>query len=508
MSTLDLFGLRALDVALDALKADERRRAAAHRRVSLYRNKASDAIGVVLDEVFTHPQVRAHLARFKWAANAVAFYARIVDEVARPVYHQAPIRRVKVDGQESPEATKAYRELARQMRLDRRMDLALRLCVANASSAVVPRYVARRQRVTLDVVSADAMTVVPDPSIPTEAYAVILDLAGKKKVWWDPEYTFTFDAEKRSAVANPDGSLEVQHAFGAPPVVFLHRRERWGTFFDDAPGADLEAAQLELSLLNMLALRLLKAQGFNQIHASGDVGNIPKGQPLDEETALVTGEDTTVTILPLKSDAAHYLALFDKIRLDTGARYGLSASRLNQDATVENWRAVAEIGLMEQRDSLVTVALDAEAELFDLMKIVSREHADASLRLPENATLEVTFVPPSTRADRADLLALRQTERSMLLKNTLDFIREDDQSVQTEEEAKERLLYNLGVEIERVTLQRSLDAALVATPDAPGVSPQTAGRVGVMVRDGELTRDQASKIVSTSAASDAGSDEG
>lgn len=470
------------------------RRRRAQVRVDLYNDNVEPILLEEITAKFKEPAVRLRLQPFLRTASCQSVFKRIVNEISRPVYAISPVRRVTPDGDQQ-----TFDELALSSRLNQSMDNLCRLAHACGTAWL---YVRNNPRlgVVLDIITPNSVTVIPDPDDPTRELALIYDRVVRSeqdyvdefgrtlkrekivKVYWDDEVTFDLDTD---GSGNAAGLLAepVKHGLGRMPFVAVHTVPRWGgRYWNETAGNDLEAAQLAVSLLTALTLKLHKSQGEKQIVVQGDIHGFPKDQILDSEGAVVAPEGTNVTTLDLSTSADHYLKSMEEIRSSVAANHGISRERLNQNST----STVTDVGLNERRADAVKIMAEAERQVFDLLRAVTGS-------ISKDATFKVDFGDIGLRADPKGTLELWKEMRSMGLRSVLDDIKALNPEIRTDEDAWTELEDNMLAEAEYVVKRRALNIPADASVDKPGQSPQANGAMGPAVRDGQITRDEAAE---------------
>lgn len=455
------------------------RRARAQRRLDIYGDNYEHILLGKIDEIYEAAEIKAQLAPFAALAVANSLLKRIVNEIARPIYALPPRR--KVTG--SAGANAAYKALCREMRVDRVMDAAIRRVRAANHCILFCRYV-EGAGMSLDILTPSQVTVVPHPDRPSVALAVAYDkdvttMAGpsRRYVVWDDEQYFEIDA------AGFPATEPVRHGLGRIPMVQMHLSEPVGTYWDPHTGSDLEAAAIQSSLLDALKLKLHYCQGEKVVAEIGD-GESPQNQTLDGLNLLKFPGGTILTELNLVTDPGHYLRSKAELETTVAANHGISRARLNQEDKGQD-----DVGLRERTAELVQVAREAELDLFEVVKLVSREHP--LYQIPEDARLSADFGQPSARTDRKAQLDIRKTERSDGVRNVLDDIMEDNPEIDDEDEAWTELDENMAVEAEFVRRRRALQIPEDVSVDEPGQDAAVNGAMGPKVRDGEMTKDEA-----------------
>lgn len=481
MSIRSVLGIDPLAVALAAVRSDEDklRRGQAARRISYYLDNPIPSLRLRVDEMFADPTVRQRIKSFLSFGVAQSVLKRIVDEISRPVYSPPPLRRIR-DGSIADVAN--HRRIIGETRHNAKMDLACRLTNACNVCWVFCRFVPRLG-VVEEILTPNQVSIIVDPDDPTRELALAYDQFvirdGKRQIaytYWDDEETFRF-LESGEMIPLAPGEYRRAHGLGRLPFIAIHRRERWGAYFDETSGNDLVAAAETICLLHALVLKLHKDQGEKAIVVSSeDTSQLPKGQTLDGGTALVYPAGTSVVALDLVTDPGHYLRTIDATLRTVAANYGLSIDRINSKAGVigDEW------ALMERRAETIKTFEDAEQRTFELHRTISRE---TGYPISDAATLEVDFAEISAKGDRKTVLEVWQQEIRMGLRNLLDCVREDNPEIDDDDAAMREVVNNAGVRAQVVELLRALN---ISTNDDFASAGRTAIQNGAM---GAATRD-------------------
>lgn len=493
MGVAEVFGEHPASIARaylgDAREMARRQRAA--DRVRLYRDDYGDLLRRKIGQWFDNSTVKSRVSKFADLGSSQAIFKRIVNTVARPVYAVSPVRTIDPESEQQ-----VFASLAAEVRLNEKMDAACRLATACNTVFLYTRYVERLGKIVVDILTPDMVTVIPDPDDVTRELGLIYQREVRRRdgtiekvhVFWDD--THTFQIAGNGAILPFAGDSESIRRHGLPRMPFLaiHRQERVGGYWDNTTGDDAVAAQLACSLLNVLSIRLLKAQGFNQILVEGDIPAFPKGQILDEEGAVQVPEGTSVNTLALKTDANHYQSLADSIKTDAAANHGISRARLNQDRA----EASSDEGLQEERADAVKIMFAAELEQFEILKMVSLEHK--KYRLSPDATMSLDFGEWQHRVDEKTMLELWDQKRSMGIACVLDHIKSVNPEIADDAQAWAELERNLKAETKWVEKKRALEIPKDANAREAGQDPADNGALGPLVRDGMMSKDAAAEI--------------
>ncbi len=473
--------------AVDAWNAPaaKRRRADARRRRDIYTDNSLRVVQNDAARIYT-PEVFQKVLPFLEFAQANSLLKRVVDEIARPVYARAPLRRVQPDS-----AQAAYKDIVEQVRLDRVMRHASRLTLVHNDLLLVPDWLPDWGH-CVHTLTPDLCEVIPHPNDPAWAlafmYLVDTSVRGRN------EKALRVSDDQVTFLVGLDGQpllLERPHMLGRLPAVEVHRTERLDSYWDEHGGADLESASRQVALLNMMLLRLQKDQSHLQIAHIGDAQSMSKPQIIDQLSVLHfesggAGGTSNVQVLNLQATPANYIATIEKIENTVAANYGISRSRLNQEM---NQLLETDDALYERTSELAEVMRDAEVDLFRLLVQVADVNPGPTLG--GDATVEIDFGALATRGDRKKQLEIRATERSQGVRSVLDDIKEDNPEIHTDEAAWEKLDRNLEAEAEFIRRRRALNIPEDASTDAPGQDPAVNGAMGPAVRDGKMTRDEA-----------------
>ncbi len=487
----ELYNVSPVKIAREMYERDRDRRAKAAERIALYRDNTTAILQQTIDRLFDDPSIKAKLNKFISVAQSPAIFKRLVNEVAAPAYSTPPMRTV------SPMAVTPFAQLEQETEYNARMDLACRLAHACNHVLLYNRFIPSLNKISIDIITPDNVTVIPHPDDPLVDAGLIYDRAvwtpndGEVTwhVYWDNQQTFQYDHKWQLVPFMKGGPLITKHELARKPFAWVHRARRWGGFWDTTSGEDLVSAAKLGSILLLLASRLLKAQGFKQIVVSGDVASFPRGQSLDEEAAVLVPEGTSLQAIDLQSDATHYLSLWDAVKADVAANRGVSRARLNQDSAA----ASTDDGLTEARAETLQFMACAEREEFEVLAMVSREHTDPSRRIPPGSELlSVDFGEWQSRTiDPAAAFDLAAKKRAEGRRNLLDDIMRDNPEIKTEAEAEAEYTRNIEINSRLLALAAARNISQGATAEAPGQSPEENGANGPKVRDGEMTEKEA-----------------
>lgn len=472
-------------VILDVITSpqEKERRVCAQRRVDLYEDHYAPTLLDFIGRTFHAPEVRDALAPFVPLACANSLLKRIANEIARPVYATAPVRKV-----EPLSAQEAYDGLATETQAQQLFARVAPLAVATNDLLVLGRYVDDIGQASADVISPAKFSIVPHPAKPSRALAYVYDkdVYGPSgptvhHVVWDDEVTFELDSDG-GWVTTPRA-----HNLGRAPIVEVHRRLPVFDWFDRHGGEDLVGASLQVAFLNCLMLKLHYQQGERIIAVVGDMAD---DQTLDgaNPIKIEPSPGASITTLDLVTDPGHYLKTKAEIETTIAANHGISRSRLNQQKDGADGDDAA---LFERTAELVAVMRGVEQDYFEVLKLVSREHP--VYELTSGSTLTVDYGLFAERTDRKAQLDILAQEIALGTGNVIDDdIRRRHPEVRTDDEAWEIYERNLEVRAKALNLMRQYQVP--SDPTGIGQGAADNGALGPMVRDGELSKQEAALI--------------
>jgi hypothetical protein len=464
------------------------RKSAAAERVKLYRDDYKRLLEDMVSQVFAEPVIRQSVLALLPLISGTSFVKRVANELARPIYARAPIRRVLLEGDADPEAAQeSFNALAGEMTLTRKMSTAARYVIACGAVLGLVRYV-EGVGMQLDVMTPDMVTVVSHPDVPTKALAIAYVKTWHNErpfetVVWDDQRYFSIDAMGR-----PMGP-ETRHDFGLIPFLEIHQDGRTGCYWQETIGQDLVSQTRQSMFMDLVLLRKVKTQSHLQVTYTGDSQNFVKKQVLDELSVL-HAESGEIDVKDLQSDPAKYIDVKLTNEATVAAAYGISRERLNQQV-----REVGDdLAYQERVAELAGIMAPAEADLFEIVKALSRESKHA---LPADARLVVDLGQIHHRVDREAQLRIRAEEAKRGSRSGVDDVLEDNPEYGGDRElAKQHIRDRMGEEAEIIRERRALNMPEDATAEEPGQDPAKNGAMGPAVRDGKMTRDEAAEMAS------------
>jgi hypothetical protein len=377
------------------------RRRIAKQAVCLYKGDIVKILEDLVTAVFEVAGVREDLIRLIPLVGTASLLRWISDDIARPLYSPAPTRRVyspgngtskKRDRAPAGEQSK-YNDLAAALRLNTMMDLGARLLPGCGSSFITGRTV--RDNPHLDLVTSDSISVIVDPDRPIEALAFIID-----SVQRDGTVIYTVVDDKYIFNVNK-GSETIynltEHGLGIIPVVEIHPRARWGSYWAQGDSAPLVSATLKCYLVDLLISKKHKNQSHLQLAMSGDTDKSPKEQTIDETSVIYAEGNAQFQVLDLQASPEMLLKTKQDTRNEIAAMYGISAARMNQD-----FKNSSDEPLNERTQELLGIMTEVEQKAFALLSKLSNRASGSAI--DQSLKLAMDYRPQTSRMTPVDEL--------------------------------------------------------------------------------------------------------
>ncbi len=430
------------------------RRAKMRDRIDLYNGNGQAQINAMVDDIFQNQKVRALRKKFVELAMFQNLTRRIVREISS-VYAEPATRIVS-----SAPMNARYKALQQDMRLDRRMRVANQML--NLCNEVVVWFDLRMNKPVLRIVTPDNFWAVCHPNDPTLCVALIFDQSPTDRMNSGdstPHYLVVSDSETFSL--NSHGRLlsgtRMAHGLSRMPMQLVHRTEPTVCLLDEYGGDDIVSAHKALTLINTMMLKHQKS-GTKQAYMSGDAGDMPRDQPMDEEHLLQAPEGTSLSTLDLGADPDSYIKAARSVIKQLAANYGIPESvfDLSYQATSGYEIELKRTGLREVRRDQI---LDWRPVERDLASIMVEALAEAGSEYAFNLTgWSINFGEVETPQDPMQMLVYWEKRRQMGLMNSIEMLMQLNPEMD-EKQAEEQIVANALVEAKRVELYRALNVS-------------------------------------------------
>jgi hypothetical protein len=439
-----------------------KRRQAMRLRLRLYRDAYEADIVALIDQIFTHPEVKKQRERLVEVVMGQNVTKRIVQEVAS-LYDQ-PARR----SFDSESETERWRELEQELELHDVWQEAHHLTFL--CNEVLMWLVDIDGEKSMRVVTPDAFDVVPHRKDPLRPVAVVLDVAppalpdtfSRERV---PFWEVWDDVEVTELNASGTWISTHSHGLGRVPGVLLHRKKPVDTILDGTSGKDIVSAHQAVIFLTLAAMQLGISQGEKQPYVRGNLSSIAADQPLDGQTPIALPPETEIGVIDLKTDPEHYLVMLRHHVASVAHTYGMSYEQFTFSETADTASGKA----YEVRRQRLT-----ELRREQRRRAQTHEPQVAELLGFDRAEMRTDFAEVATPADAAEEVDLLDKRMKKGLDSPIEFMMRKDPDLDRAR-AKERLLENLRDWAWLVTFARSLNVADDASATEPGQTPEQNG---------------------------------
>lgn len=313
------------------------RREAIARRLRLYRDQATKDVEGIIDLVYETEEYKRTVKKFIPVALEQNVTRRIVNEVAS--LYDRPALRILSDEAQNKRFHAEEKRLSLHF-IHQEAHRLTNLC----NEVLIWQFKGVDDQTALRIVTPDCFDAIPHPQNMLVPAAFLFNsdpatvLQGEDRARlphyeiWDDTYRYRINAHGHMVDAKGTlVSVPEEHGLGRIPGVLFHRREPTTCILDSHHGSDIESAHRGVALLNVMIMRLSKVQGENQPILAGNLAAMASGQVLNGEKPLLLPPEVVASMLDMKTDPDHYLAVKkDKIS-SVGASYGLDYQLFMQE---------------------------------------------------------------------------------------------------------------------------------------------------------------------------------
>lgn len=446
-------------------QGEHERQKLAKERLDLYHDRGQRLLESMIDDVFSHPEVRQERKKFLKYAQFQNVSKRIVDEIST-VYAESAVRFTSEAQQDR------YDELQSLVGMDAKMRVANRY-VNLLNSVVVWFHVRTHDGVPeLRIITPDRFFAVSHPMDPLRLVGLIFSVKRQGvnvkpdeahwQLWTDFE-TVQIDGNSRIM-----SETYVEHGLGRIPGVLVHKDPPVDQLLDYSSGRDLVSAHKAVCLLNVMMLKEQKS-GTRQPYIAGDIGNTATGQPLDSESLTVFQDGVAPGVLELGADPKNYIESARSVIMQVANNYGIPESvwQLTYQSTSGFEIRLKRSGLMEKRhQQIMNPWRPTERSLAEVMHTITAQFA------PEYQFdldgWHIDFGEIDTPIDEQKDLAIKREKRAMGLITTVDMLMDQNPDL-NRQQAEQMLQANIVTEQKRVELMRALQR-LSGAPAEPAPS--------------------------------------
>lgn len=441
------------------------------RRLRLYRNEHRVDIERIIDEVYETDDYKQTIKKLIPVAIEQNVTQRIVNKVAS--LYDLPAVRLLADAQQQDRfATESER-----VRLDGIMRESHRLTML-CGEALIWQFDGADGKSKLRIVTPDQFDAIPHPNDSLVECALLIDrapttiLQGEARAAlphyeiWDDTYRYLVNAA--GTLVDATGfpvSVPIAHGLGRIPGWLLHFKEPTFSILDASQAADIESAHLGVALLEVMIMRLSKAQGERQPVLTGNLSAMAKGQSMNGEKPLLLPPEVVASVLEMKTDPDHYLKVKQDKVTSVGAAYGISYDEMTKSGSVTGGELAARRSeLTELRNQSRIQAKRNERGVVVLMGF----DADG---------MRTDFQEQAVPQDAAEKLSLHREKVKSGLDSPIAYLQREDPDL-SREGAIQLLQSNIRDYALLMVWIRALNMPGAGDIGAPGQSPEANGAMG------------------------------
>jgi hypothetical protein len=425
----------------------------------------------VIDKVFIDPEVRERRKKFAPYAGFNNAVKKIVNEMST-LYTQ-PAKRT-VDNQTNA----TYQSIMQSMLFDvvaqhiNRMFNLHRIVIVGPRIASMPDGT---KKPVIDVATPSTFRLVLHPADSSMVIGHMvrvnfkfargaLPREPKWSLWTDHERVY-LDEDLR-----PISGTWVEHGLGRSRWVTLTKRPNIPGVWPGKDGEDLIAAQVAISIANVLLLKETKS-ATQQAVIAGDGTRLIRGQAADSETPLEIPEGTSVTSMDLSMDTKLFIDSAEHVLETLANNYGISAALIKQQGIQSaDARDLMRVPLRELRQEQQPVFRAFEKELAIVLARVIEVDGDTSQRFSPDG-FAIDFGEAQTPLSQDEETNLFIKRRAASLDNTVAYMMRINPDF-SREQAEAAIVTNIELETWRIEQMRAMQAASGGPTESLGMTQQ------------------------------------
>lgn len=448
------------------------RREAMSARLRFYRDQAIKDIEGLINAVYETQEYQRTLTRYVPIALEQNVTRRIIDEIAS-LYDKPALRTFS-----SAKLNAEFHAEEKRIRLHEVMQEAHRLTTL-CNEVLLWQYISVDAKPRLCIITPDMFDAVPDPRDKLVPAGFIIDMCPVSMAMgtdraklphfelWDDTYRYQIDTTGR--MVDDAGNMvdaPIEHGLERIPAVLFHRREPTTVILDGSHGADIDSCHRGVALLNVMIMRLAKAQGENQPILQGNLAAMATGQVMNGERPLALPPEVVASVLNTKTDPEHYIKTKREKIASTASTYGLSYEQFTNTESGDSGKAYEM-----RREKLKEIRGEARR------RAVVHENETAELMGFDASNERLDFQEQSLPQDAIEELQLMRDKAGMGLDSPVKYLMRKDPDLSVEE-AKAQIAQNQDEFAEVIMKQRALNLPADSTLDQSGASPQVNGAKG------------------------------
>lgn len=445
------------------------RRAIIARRLRLYRDQCIQDVSEAINNLYETDEYKRTLQRYVPYCVHENVAGRIVDEVAS-LYDRPALRLLPSDSDQ----LRAEEQRLNLHELSQQRHRLLRVC----NDLLVWQFTGIDGKPKLRNVTPDMFDAIPDPRDRLVEAGILIDAAPVSMApdafrrnlphyeLWDDTHRYLINASGQlvDSMGKPTDAPLV-HGLARPPWALLHSEEPTTTLLESARGSDIESAHLSNALVNVMTLRLAKSQGENQPVLSGNVAAMMSGQSMNGERPLVLPPEVQASMLMMKTDPGHYLAIKRSIITGIAQRYGMSYEQFTMSEGSDGGSGKA---YAMRREKLTEIRLESRR------RALIHERQILELLGFNTAGLRVDYQEQAIPTDAVEEVALLREKMKLGLDSPVTYVMRKDPDLDRDG-AKQFIADNLMDFSTLILAVRALNIPAGGDASNPGQSPQQNG---------------------------------
>lgn len=477
-------------------RQEDRDRNERHRlRDEFYRDGGVEHIKKVIGDVFSHPDVIE--LRKKWApyARFNNIVKRIVNELST-VYSKPAKREVGGAG------AKVYDELLEELQVDEHAQQWNRMF--NLHRALLVGFRIRKdeeqhRHPVIDIVTPATWRVVLHPNdnkvvighlIQTDFKSIrTTDVRKPSWVLWTAHERVHCDQALMPIEATYiEHGIKDEAGVGVCPYVPVVRSVAVAGFWPGEEGEDLIAAQVAITIANVLLLKETKS-ATKQPVVQGDGTGMVRNQAADSEVPIEAPDGVVVTTIDTSMDTSLFTGAADHIGEGIANNYGMGAAQMkHQGVQSAEARELMRVPIRELRVEQLALFRLFERRFARAMSAVMK--VDDPDRWFAMLGWQMTFAESQTPMTATEELNLHQKARQLGLDNAVDFVKRKNPDLKDDAAAMAKVARNTELNTWLVGEMRELQA-MGAGPNTGVNDDQQNAPGGNAAADDHVSRGQA-----------------
>ena len=438
---LDAATVVKINKVKDKIRSEEARK---QRSLNRLRMLKDDYKALVKEKLKNYVSIETFTKLEKIVNATVNVYKAVIDEIAR-LYTDKP-QRVFTSGCKgerggNEEQKKWIEDLYRKMKTDQKLKKTCKY--VQALNECLLQVVYRKDEINFDILTPNVVSIVQEMEDITAPEVVVIDkhyedsigirpLAPLRVVWTGSEH-FILDENGEHLPINEND----ENPYKVMPFVYIHKEIPDCGFWDETTGTDLYDCNLIVGVLQTLIDYYFVWNSFKQLAIKSE--QIPAGITVAPDKAIhLKGDEDQAFILDYTQKFKELIGALREYISMVAVNYGVDWNSIAMMLKEVSGTALKIKNSKLQRiwKDQEKVFIDAEQDLFTLIKVFYRVHYGKELKVE----LNVKFPSFEMYRDEKQELDNTQKELELNLKDLVMAFMERNKSIPNYEEAKAKLM--------------------------------------------------------------------